>query len=176
MVRFFKGLGLSLFFILSVIYLLPKINMYYALEEEILKYKVLNSKEALDDTGLSLEISNIEMSYDSIEVASIEDTKISIFGVYNIITSKNIQLTGLAASFVPINVYEVQIKYSIFNPLYLSATAHGDFGEAKAQVHLLENVLSIEVSPSQLMLEKNRVSLENFTKNDEGVYIYEKTL
>ena len=154
---------------------MPKESVYYFLEKELLKEKVILSGEEIIDNGFSLQLKHTDLSYDSIESASVEDINVKMFLVYNSLSVSNVELVGMASSFVPVVIDEMNMKYTIFNPLNIVANASGEFGEAKANVNLLDRNVSILLTPSELMLKKYRSTLKNLKKNEDGEYKYDKT-
>ncbi len=175
MVKLSKLLAYIFFFILALIYFMPKESVYYYLEKELQKQKVILSDEEIIDSGFSLQLNNTKLSYDSIESANVENINIKIFLVYNSLSVSNVKLLDVASSFVPLQIDAINIKYTILNPLNIVAESNGEFGQANAKVNILDRNISIVLKPSQLMLKKYRATLRNLKKNKAGEYKYEKT-
>jgi len=175
MVKLSKLLAYIFFFILALIYFMPKESVYYYLEKELLLNKVVLSDEEIEDSGFSLQLNNSKVSYDSIESADVENINIKIFLVYNSLSVSNVKLLDVASSFVPLHIDNINIKYTIFNPLNIVAESNGEFGQANAEVNILDRNMSVVLKPSQLMLKKYRATLRNLKKNEAGEYRYEKT-
>ena len=175
MVKLSKLLAYILFFFLALIYFMPKESVYYYLEKELLLNKVVLSDEEIKDSGFSLQLNNSKVSYDSIESADVENINIKIFLVYNSLSVSNVKLLDVASSFVPLHIDNINIKYTIFNPLNIVAESNGEFGQANAEVNILDRNMSVVLKPSQLMLKKYRATLRNLKKNEAGEYRYEKT-
>ena len=175
MVKILKLLAYIFFFILALIYFMPKESVYYYLEKELLLNKVVLSGEEIEDSGFSLQLNNSKVSYDSIESADVENINIKIFLVYNSLSVSNVRLLDVASSFVPLHVDTINIKYTIFNPLNIVAESNGEFGQASAEVNILDRNISMVLKPSPLMLKKYSATLRNLKKNKAGEYKYEKT-
>jgi len=175
MVKLSKLLAYVMFFILALIYFMPKESVYYYLEKELQKQKIILSDEEIIDNGFSLQLNNTKLSYDSIESANVENINIKIFLVYNSLSVSNVRLLDVASSFVPLHVDTINIKYTIFNPLNIVAESNGEFGQASAEVNILDRNISMVLKPSPLMLKKYRATLRNLKKNKAGEYKYEKT-
>jgi len=175
MVKLSKLLAYVMFFILALIYFMPKESVYYYLEKELQKQKIILSDEEIIDNGFSLQLNNTKLSYDSIESANVENINIKIFLVYNSLSVSNVRLLDVASSFVPLHVDTINIKYTIFNPLNIVAESNGEFGQASAEVNILDRNISMVLKPSLLMLKKYRATLRNLKKNKAGEYKYEKT-
>ena len=175
MVKLSKLLAYVMFFILALIYFMPKESVYYYLEKELQKQKIILSDEEIIDNGFSLQLNNTKLSYDSIESANVENINIKIFLVYNSLSVSNVRLLDVASSFVPLHVDTINIKYTIFNPLNIVAESNGEFGQASAEVNILDRNISMVLKPSPMMLKKYRATLRNLKKNKAGEYKYEKT-
>ena len=174
MVKFLKLFAYTLFFILALISFLPKTSLYYYAEGELEKERVTLSDEEVIDSGFSLELKHLKLSYDSIESANIESADIKMFLLYNSVSVKNIEFSSVVSSFVPLHVERVDVIYTLLNPLLVVAKASGAFGEADAKVNILDRNISIVLKPSELMLKKHRSTLRNLSKNEEGEYRYDK--
>ncbi len=167
-------LGYTLFFILSLIYFTPKVSLYYLAEKELNKFDLIISNEQVVDSGFSLELSDFNLYIKSIESATVEVLDMKIFGLYNTVKLQNIILSDTAKSFLPLNIYLVEARYTIFNPLNATATANGEFGELDVTFNLLEMALNIKLIPSDIMLKKYRSTMSQFSKNEDGSYSYVK--
>ena len=167
-------LGYTLFFTLSLIYFTPKIALFYLAEKELNKFDLIISNEKIIDSGFSLEVSDFNLYIKSIESAKVQDLDITIFGLYNRVILQNIVLSNTAKSFVPLNIYLVEAKYTIFNPLNATATADGEFGKLDVTFNLLEMALNIKLFPSEIMLKKYRSTMSQLSKNEDGSYSYAK--
>lgn len=175
MVRISKIFAYILFFILVLIYFMPKESLYYLFEKELEKYGVVISKEVSSDSGFSLELNNGTIFYNSIQSANIDSINMKVFLLYNSISAQNIELSNIASSFVPLHVDNMKIRYSIFNPLNIVFSADGEFGEATGEVGVLDNYINIVVTPSELMSKKYKNTLNSLRKNENGEYQYDKT-
>lgn len=175
MVKILKLFAYFVFFILALIYFSPKESIYYLAEQEVKKYKVVFSNEKITDSGFSLGLSNITASYNSIHSANIENINMKMFLIYNSISAKNIKLSDMTASFIPLHVKNVDISYTILNPLVIGLNATGEFGIAEGEVNILDRNISIVVTPSKMMETKHKDTLMNLRKNNNGGYNYDKS-
>ena len=163
----------TLFFAL-LIFFLPKENLYYEGEKFIKPYNVIISDEEIQDRGFSLNLSHADIyAMDGIKLANIKELEIMILGLYNSINIENINLMATASSFVPTHIDFIRIRYSVLNPLKVTATAMGDFGEAKAEINLQERLVQVFVTPSKLMKTRFKNSMKILKKSEGGIYLYE---
>jgi hypothetical protein len=94
---------------------------------------------------------------------------------YNSVKLTNIKLSSLVESYLPSKIDSLNITYTIFNPLYITADGVGEFGEASAEVNLLDRNASVVLKPSKVMFTKYKKSLRMFKKSKNGEYVYAKT-
>ena len=165
----------ALFFILALMYFTPKTSLYYTLETELKKYEVVISNEDVQDRGFSLNISDLTLYAKDINSAKVENVNIKVFALYNSVKIENISLSSVAATFIPINIDEVTISYSIFNPFNVVMRATGGFGVADGSFHILDRALHLDVVPSDKMIKKYKNSMRKLKKNENGSYSYDKT-
>jgi hypothetical protein len=175
MVKLMKFLGYATFFLLALMYFTPKESVYYLLEKELLNYKVIVSNEAVIDRGFSLQLKHLDVYVESIQSAKVAEVKVSLFGLYNHIEAKDIKLTSVAASFVPLQIADVKIDYTVFNPLHVILNATGAFGKIHGLVNIRDRNVHLILKPSKLMLNKYRKTLQNFRKKADGEYEYVQT-
>lgn len=174
MVRVLKILAYILFFILAVVYFLPKSNLYYFAEQELQKQKIMISEETTVEQMFSLELQNAVLSYANIDVATISKSDIQLFVLYNTLTLHDVNLSSMAATFVPLKVDTLEAKYTILNPLTIYIHAKGAFGEADASLHIKDRNITILLKPSSLMQKQYVNSMRKLKKNNNGEYEYAK--
>ncbi|PHS56726.1 MAG: hypothetical protein COB17_08455 [Sulfurimonas sp.] len=176
MVRLMKFFAYFLFFILMLMYMIPKTSIYHYAEHQLKKFDLIISGEELIDTGFSLQVNNASLSLKSVDMAKVAEMSISIFALYNSINIDNIYLSSMASSFIPLKIQNAKITYSIIDPVNVNAKAYGEFGGINAKFNLVKRLLRLELSPSKIMLKKYQSTLKNFKKSKDGVYIYEKNI
>ena len=165
----------SLFFILALMYFVPKSSVYYLLEHKLEKHAVILSSEKIKDTGLALELEDAKISFRSVHSVNVDKTTLKIFVLYNSINLSGVSLSCTAKSFIPLHIENVQVVYSIFSPLDVNAHAVGEFGELEAKFNIFENTLHLELKPSKVMLQEYKSTMKNLIKTKNGEFIYDKT-
>ena len=173
MVKTLKVLGFSLFFLLATLFFLPKINFYYLVEKELKKQNIVLSDENIIENSFSLNIKDADIFVESIKSATIKELDISTLLLYNSIHLRDIKLSGMAESFVPIDIKTIGATHSIFNPLTLDIVLNGAFGDAKANFSMLDKKFYLTLKPSKLMLRKYKKTLKFLEKNQNGAYSYD---
>ena len=173
MVKSLQIVGLSLFLLFSTLFFIPKTNFYYLVEKELKKQNVVLSDESIVEGGFSLNIKDADIYFESIKSANIKELDISTLLFYNSINVKDIKLSGIAQSFVPIDIKSIDVTYTILNPLEVTIVANGVFGDAKANFDIVDKKLHLTLQPSKLMQQRYKKTLKYLVKNKNGVYSYD---
>ena len=172
MVKIVKFFAYMLFFIVALMYLMPKESIYFFAEKQLQKYNVVIAHESVKDRGLSLELQHLDIYVESIQSAKIKKVDISLFGIYNEINVKNIDLSTAVASMLPTKIESLNIKYSLLNPLNVTLKAKGAFGTLDGVANIKNRKIVAELKPSSLMKRDYRSALRNFKKQANGEYEY----
>jgi len=170
-----KFFAYMLFFLSALVVFSPKSSLYYFGEQQFKKFGVIISDEKLEETLSSLNIENLDISTKEIDTALIQEADITLLLVYNSVKFTKIKLSSLVESYLPSKIDSLDITYTIFNPFYITADGIGEFGEASAEVSLLDRNASVVLKPSKKMLSKYKKSLKMFKKSKNGEYVYAKT-
>ncbi len=175
MVKIFKLFAYLFFFVMALIYFAPKQNLYFYAEQELQKLKVVFSKEEIVENAFSLQLNHMKLLYDSIESADVGSLNVELLLLYNVVSAKDIELSSMAASFVPLRIKSVEVKYSILNPINVIFQAEGEFGEAYGKLNIVDRNVSVVLKPSLLMLNAHKGTMKELHKNKNGEYSYDKT-
>jgi len=174
MAKIVRFLAYVLFFILALMYFMPKKNVYYLLEKELQANNIVISHEEVVDTGLSLKLNHLDIYMESIESANVASVDVSLFGLYNAVHIKNIKLTSVASSILPIKINDVTVQYSILNPLNVTLNAVGGFGSVSGYANVLDRNMTLILKPSKMMKRKYKATLNGLRKKSNGEYEYVK--
>ena len=170
-----KFFAYTIFFVLALMIFSPKSSAYFFMEANLKKFDVVISNEILKENTFSLDVRNLHISVKGIDSATIKKVNFKFLILFNSIKFQNIELSSLVTSFVPAKINEINISYTLFNPLYLNAHGVGRFGDIKVKINLLKRELRAVLKPSQKMLRSYQNSLRNFKKDSKGEYVYVKT-
>ncbi|MEA2073469.1 MAG: hypothetical protein U9O86_07780 [Campylobacterota bacterium] len=165
----------SLFFVLALVAFTPKKSFYFLVEKNLKKFDVVISNETLGDRFLTLNIENLELSTKGVESAIVAEADVTLLLFYNSLTLNDLSLSSLVETYVPSKIDRVELTYSILNPLVVSASAEGDFGDAEVAFNILDRELSAVVKPSKVMLSKYKKTIRMMKKDEDGEYVYAKT-
>lgn len=163
-----------IFFMASLLFFLPKVELYYLLEQTLKNHEIVLYNEVATDEGFSLQLEGMDVAAKGVKTLSIEKTEIAFYGIYNTINAHNIQLSSALQSFVPLAIIDARITYTALNPLSVSLHAQGDFGELHGELHLLESELRIHLIASEQMKKGYAHALKEFKRDENGEYDYAK--
>lgn len=170
-----KFFAYFLFFIFALMVFIPKTSIYYLLEEKLNKFEVVISDERLTENIFSLGVKDLTLNVKGIESATAKEAEILLLGLYNRVAIKDIAFSPLLETYFPLNVEELELSYTPLNPLVIKAEGNGLFGDIHASFNLVDNNLSLILTPTNMMLKKYKKSLKQFKKSKKGEYIYAKT-
>jgi len=176
MVKILKFFAYSLFFLMMLLYFMPKQNLLFLLQEKLQPYALTITQEQLDEKALSLELHNVDLSYEGVAVANIKDIVLQPLIASNSITATAITLAPFLRSYLPPDIASVRLSHQLLDPLHLSIEVKGDFGEAEGSYDLSSKRIVLILHPSKTFLRRYRKSLRYLKKNKEGGYFYEQTL
>jgi len=176
MVKAGRFLAYSLFFVLALMYLMPKASIYYFFEEQIKAYAIVINNESVKESGLGLNVTDALVFIQSINSAQIGSIEINVFALFNTIDINNVTLSSVAAAVMPLHIHEAHVRHSILNPLEITIDGEGEAGAFHATFHLLDRLLYLNLKPSESMLKDYKSTLLNLKRSENGEYVYEKTI
>jgi len=164
-----------IFFILALIVFMPKSSLYFFGEKNLKQFSVIVSDEKIKEGLFSLSLSDITIYAKGVDSAKVKKVDATLMLIYNSIDITDIEISSVAAPYLPTKIKNVDISYTIFNPLVVNAVSNGEFGEAKAKFDIIKRELKVYLKPSKKMLRKYTRSLRYFKKDTKGEYVYAKT-
>lgn len=176
MVRAGRFFAYSLFFVLALMYLMPKASVYYFFEGHIKPYSIVINNERVKESGLGLNITDAVIFIKSVDSAQIRSIEVNLFALFNTIDLNNVTLSSIAATVMPLHIQEVHIRHSILNPLEVTVDGEGELGAFRATFYLMDRVLNVNLKPSEKMLQDYKSTLTNLKRSENGEYVYEKTI
>jgi len=166
-------IGYGVLTLITVLYFLPKTNLYYKLEHELQPQGIIIHNEHIDDKRLWLEILDAELYVQKIESLHIHRSKIMLFGVYNKIDLDQITLASTLGQFIPKEIQSAQLRHVLYDPFNVYATVLGDFGKAEISLNFYDRTITADIEASKLMKSKFSATLRNLTRDKKGGYHYE---
>jgi len=160
--------GFFLFILLMWLFA-PKQELYYLLEQKLKEKDIVFSNETVTDTWFGLNIKNADIYVKGVKMANTADLQQNVFFFYNTLKIENININESLHAMAPKAIDELNIKYSVLNPLQISMDGLGSFGTAMGTVALKEKQVHIDFP-----VAKDIQTFKKFLKKDEtGGWYYE---
>ena len=174
--KLLKFLFFTLFFIASVIFFMPKKNLYFYGEKELLRFRTVIGNERVIEHPFSLELEHADIFVEGVRAAKVMDAKLGIYLFSNVLEAHQIRLSGIAKNFLPTKIESLKVRYAVWDPLHVVFEAHGEFGDAFGKFDLKQRKLSLTLKASKTMQTKYRQLLYRMKKLKNGEYGYEQNL
>ncbi len=150
----------------------PKEQLYYFLEKELEKKKVVISDEILKEDIFSLNTKEAKIYFEGINVSKVEYFSFKSYIFYSKVEISNMVLIDTFSNFAPSPIESLVITHNLLNPIKIDIKSHGLFGDLNGEIDLLSRVLKIELKQSNIMKSKYSNILKNM-RFEDGRYIYE---
>jgi len=166
----------SFLFLLFLILLAPKQELYYKLEHELKKEDIIISDEEFRENPFGFTITHANIYYKGLRVANFELLDLKIFYLYDRLEVNSIKvdkaIRELVKDGIPIDsIDNLVIKFSILKPYKVSLEANGSFGDAVGGLYFNPNRIFIRiVNPKKI------APIRQFLQKDEKGLYYEKPL
>jgi predicted nucleic-acid-binding protein len=162
------------FFLLGVVLFMPKINLYYTLENILEKEHIVIKEGALQDRWVDLSIKDAVIFYDGIASVEAADITITPWIFYHKVTMHDVHPTAAIANMFNAQADEVVLKYSVLDYKHVVIEAVGDFGRIDGTLDIKEQKIHLLLEPSETF-KHNTLVREYFKKREEGL-VYESKL
>ncbi|MBN2815134.1 MAG: hypothetical protein JXQ67_00505 [Campylobacterales bacterium] len=176
MVKIGKFFAYLLFFIFSLLLFVPKESVYFLFEGELKKFDVVISNELREESLLSLQLHNLDISAKGVESVHAKSAEVTLLLLYNRVELESIEISEVLQSYVPTQIEHLSVVYSLINPLNVVGEARGEFGEAKLVFDLVERKVFVTLEPTDKMLKEYKSIMRMFQKAENGEYTYAKAL
>ena len=147
---------------------MPKQSLYYFLENKLAKNGIVIYDEKVKSNIGYFKLSHAKVSFQGADIAEIGSLKVLPFIVYNRIDAKNIELTGVAKSYLNAEIDMLKATHSILKPYIVKISANGSFGLANGYVNLKQRVIHIDIVDA-----KDIATIKKFLKRGEKGWYYE---
>jgi hypothetical protein len=169
-----KILLVFIVFLLGVILFMPKVNLYYTLENILQKEHIIIKEGALKDRWIQLDITDAVVFYDGI--ASVEVSSITVMPwlLYHKVTMEDVRPTPEIARMFDAKANRVIMTYSVWDYKHIMIEAEGDFGLLHGRLDVLAQKIYLLLEPSETF-KNNALVRQYFKKQEEGL-VYESKL
>lgn len=176
LIKIFKPLLWLLLLALFIVITLPKEQLYYKLEQTILKKnEIVLYDEKVSNKLLSLNIKDTMISYKKIDAGYLQELNIFSLLFYTDITVKNLKVNKSIQNIIPADIKQLNIKHSILMPHLINLDGELKMGTLSAQANLFSRKINVtlEVKDRISSSEKRLLNFMKKSKTQKGVYTYE---
>jgi len=155
----------------SIVIFAPKRELYYLLENELMKYDIIINNEDIEEGLLLLHINHPDIYVKGIELANIDKIDISSLLFYNTIEVDGITTDRSLKKLMPAKVTTIKATYQIVDPLKVAISIEGDFGKADGYLYIKESKIRLDISEP-----KDISRLKHLLRKDDKGWYYETAL
>jgi hypothetical protein len=161
--------GFFLLLIFLVIFA-PKEQIYYLIEKNLEKEKIIISNENFKETPFGFTIDNADIYFEGIKMAHIKSLSLNIFLLYNQLKLESVEIDKGFQNIAPKSIDTLSAVFSIIKPYKIAIDGVGSFGEVKGGVYLNMNKLFLRFPKT----DKDIRVFRKFLKKDKKGLYYEK--
>jgi hypothetical protein len=157
---------------LSVVATLPKEGIWYEFEKRGFEKGLIINGEKLDNSPLSLSVSDGEIIFKSMSVANFKNLELTPLLLFNRVDISDIEMGKDLSQFGEFKIDSLSISHIAISPEKVTFKSEGNFGTLKGRFTIDDKKLDILLFPSD-KLKKERAIMKNFKINrDVGGYEY----
>jgi len=177
MIKLLKYLFIFVVFLEALIIFAPKQRLFNALLHELDINKVNLNSYVFSEDLFFINLKNTNLLYDDIDIAKVNQTNIESYVFYNEIKVNKIKIDESLNSILPSKIDEINIVYSILNPLYVDINVYSPLYKAKGYVDILNKKLIMSINLSKQFKSKYpKIMRQLKFDKDTKEYIYEYSL
>jgi len=124
---------------------MPKEELYFKLERELVKQGVEINEGAIEEGALRLLLKDVSMYAKGIEIAHIEEVRSLTLLLYTRITVLGIDVDEGFRTMVPEHTERIVLTHTVMAPQRIFIEAEGSFGRVKGSVSLDTRILHLDI-------------------------------
>ena len=164
-----KKTAIALFLIWFILILfMPKEDIYFSLEKELVKNDIELNEESRSEGIFSLSLKNVTVYVKGIPLVTVEKIDFFTLLFYTSIHFETLMIDESLKTMTPTEIEDLLISQSILAPLNLSVDAEGPFGEARGNIDLDKRKLRMDFNDTKAL-----GMLKSKLKKDEKGWYYE---
>ena len=147
-----KKIAIALLLIWFVLILfMPKEEIYFSLEKELVKNDIELNEESRSEGIFSLSLKNVTVYVKGIPLITIEEIDFFTLFFYTSIQFETLMIDESLKTMTPTEIKDLLISQSILAPLNLSVKAEGPFGEARGNIDLDKRILHLDFNDTKAL-------------------------
>jgi len=148
---------------------MPKTELYYLLEKELVKNDIRLNEKSIDEGIFSLSLKGVTLFAKGIHIANIEEIKIMTLLGYTHLSVEGVTFDALLKGQAPKKIKNIDISHSVLSLTNIDIEGNGTMGELEGVVRLSDRKVRINFKEGT-----NLNSLRTFLKKDKKGWYYEK--
>lgn len=173
---FFKSICYLFAFIYLFVYFFPKNELYFYSLNKAQEFGIQVQDEVFLDNGLGFKINDANLFIKDINAANIESINSNFYIFSNEIDINNVIVSSNFKNFVPRNISNINIKYAIWNPLFVNIKIFGKSFKAEGYFDIMNLKLVLNLNPSSQFIRSYPFILSEMKKINSKEYRYEYSL
>ena len=149
---------------------MPKTELYYLLEKELVKNDIKLNETTIDEGIFSLKLKGVKLFVKGIHIATIEKIEIMTLLGYSTFKIENMVFDELLSAQAPKEISNMDIVHSLLDVTHININANGSLGEVNGMVALIKRNIRVDFQKS-----KEIHKIKNYLKKDTKGWYYEKT-
>jgi len=134
-----------------IILFMPKEEIYFTLEQELIKHDIALNEESRSEGVFSLSLKNVTVYVKGIPLATIEELNFFTLLFYTCIHFDTLMIDESLQTMTPTEIKDLRISQTIWRPLDLTVKAEGPFGDASGSVDLDKRMLRMEFNDTKAL-------------------------
>lgn len=147
---------------------MPKEEIYFKLEQELLKNDIQINEESKSEGIFSLSLKKVTVYIKGIPLATVEEIDFCTLLFYTSVQFENLMIDESLQSMTPTEIENLHITQSVLKPLNLSIKAEGSFGEGKGNIDLKNRTLRMNFNDNKALK-----MIQSQLRQGEKGWIYE---
>lgn len=145
-----KKIAMVLFLIwFTLIFFMPKEEIYFSLEKELVKHDIALNEESRTEGIFSLRLKNVTVYVKGIPLATVEELDFFTLFFYSSISFERLMIDESLKSMTPTEIEKLLISHAFWMPLSLSIEAEGSSVESTGKVNLKNRTLHMDINDSK---------------------------
>lgn len=146
-----KTLSILLLILFVIVIFMPKEEIYFRLEKELVKHDIELNEESRSEGIFSLSLKHVTVYVKGIPLATIEELDLFTLLFYTSIHFDTLIIDESLKTMVPTEIESLRISQTIWSPLNLTVKAEGPFSEARGSADLDKRMLRMDFNDTKAL-------------------------
>ncbi len=152
----------------ALIWLMPKQELYYKLEQTLAKEDIKINETSMEEGIFSLTIHDADIYAKGIKLATVQKASVYTFLLYSSLEVDNVVLDASLKNMAPTHIEHARFTHAAWDPYHVNVEAEGVFGKMHGDVDLRAKTVRLDFNQT-----KGIEMLKPGLKQDEKGWYYE---